>query len=370
MSPATESASTDPTSSSVALDIYVFNCGHGDTILIRLPDGRWGMVDCFLPLEAGVRDRFFEFVKTKGIQTLTFIFQTHPHHDHFHGMEAVIEYFLAKGQKIERYHDSGLPVSWVAGHLNGSPARDEYLRLQNKLDEWSEGKKILNWSALGANHYPVTARCGESRVRFVPLAPDPEDHRRITAKDVKRIAANSNARVSANALSLVLAMSALVEGATFNALLAADAELVAQEKALDCWGLHCASVSCQTPFNAIKVSHHGSSHSHLGRVCGTKPSAPPFVAAVSAGTREALPDRRVLAAYLDEGWSVVCTTTRHGQRRSTTSPMQLANRGGSKGGPQSHLIRVAWGATTGLDVTPGSAAIGRDDLVNYETSKR
>jgi beta-lactamase superfamily II metal-dependent hydrolase len=102
-SPATnESPSTSPPSSSeFSIDIHVFHCGHGDTILVRLPGDRWGLVDCYLPKQYGVRDAFFRFVERNEIGTLDFIIQTHPDRDHYHGMKEVIEYFLGRRQKIK-----------------------------------------------------------------------------------------------------------------------------------------------------------------------------------------------------------------------------------------------------------------------------
>ena len=192
--PATGSPSPAPSSSSPRLDIYLFDCGHGDTILIRLPDGRWGMVDCFLPEQGGVRDRFFAFVRDNRIPTFEFIFQTHPDYDHFHGMEAVIEYFVTLGQKIGNYYDAGLTAMWVGHLLYRSPARTEYLRLQERLEQWTERGDIKKWSPLGAERYPIRIRGGTDRISFVPLAPDPSDQRKITSGDLRRLAVHPSAR--------------------------------------------------------------------------------------------------------------------------------------------------------------------------------
>jgi hypothetical protein len=367
-SPATGSPSPAPSSSNLRLDIYLFDCGHGDTILIRLPDRRWVMVDCFLPESGGVRDRFFEFVRVNQIRTFAFVFQTHPDYDHYHGMEEVLDYFITLGRKIGCYFDSGLNAKWVSHLLRRSPARSEYFRLQKRLEEWVERGDIEKLYTLGANQYPIGIRCGMDRIRFVPLAPDPSDLRRITTDDLRRFAVNPAARASTNVLSLVIGLSAESGGRTFNALIGADAEIPAMEKALACWRLYCSGVKCAAYFDALKVPHHGSKHSHHPSICGIKSATGRAIAAVSAGVREALPDRTVLAAYLEAGWDVVCTTIRGERRSAKALPMQLADRSAIQPGPQSHLIRISWEPTAGVSVIPLEASVHSKDLHNYETA--
>ena len=89
-----------PHSEQPTIEIHLFHCGHGDTIVIRLPDGRWGLIDCYLPEQYGIRDRFFDFLDRRKVKTFDFIIQSHPDYDHYHGMQAVIEYFL--GQEENR----------------------------------------------------------------------------------------------------------------------------------------------------------------------------------------------------------------------------------------------------------------------------
>ena len=97
-----------PPSDEPRIDIHLLHCGHGDTILVRLPGDRWGLIDCYLPEQYGIREGFFEFVRRQGIRNLDFIMQTHPDRDHYHGMKAVIDHFLERGDGIGYYIDTGL----------------------------------------------------------------------------------------------------------------------------------------------------------------------------------------------------------------------------------------------------------------------
>ena len=122
-----ESPSTSPPSSrDFGIDIHVFHCGHGDTILIRLPGDRWGLIDCYLQEQFGIRRAFFSFIEQNHIKRLEFIIQTHPDRDHYHGMRAVIEYFLGRGERVKYYIDTGLTARRARDLLLNRPARAEY----------------------------------------------------------------------------------------------------------------------------------------------------------------------------------------------------------------------------------------------------
>jgi len=189
--------------------------------------------------------------------------------------------------------------------------------------------------------------------------------------DLGKLGVNPTHRPAANPLSLVVVLSVALEGKTFSALLGADTEASCLEKALNSWRQQCSAKSLQQDFNVIKVPHHGSKKSHLPRICTTRHQDGLNVAAISVGaTRPVLPDRLVLADYLQAGWQVMATTTKGG-RTSPTHPMMLISR--SKAvpakGPRSHLIHLAWTPTSGLSAEPDEAIIGPNELPLYETAK-
>jgi len=368
-SPATGSHSAVPTASSPRLEIYLFDCGHGDTILVKLPDDRWGMIDCYLP-KGSVRNRFLAFLAAKNIHTFEFVFQTHPHYDHFHGMEAVLEGLISKGQKIRRYYDHGLNAQIVAHLMNGNPGTPEYVALHKRLEEWADNGSIERWVPLTAERYPVEIPVGGCLINFVPLAPLPDDHRRIVTSDLRKLTAKPTAVAAANALSLVVALTASAGAESFNALLGADAEVDSLAKSLSCWQNHCARYSCRQTFDVIKVPHHGSKHSHHSPVCGTKPAGIAAVAAISAGTREALPDRKVIEAYLNADWTVMCTTTRNRPVSATSLPMTLSSRAAPPIAPPTQTVEFTWEPVLGLGIAPPSSYITTTDLPNYATAKK
>ena len=89
------------------------------------------------------------------------------------------------------------------------------------------------------------------------------------------------------------------------------------------------------------------------------------VAAVSAGTRQALPDREVIRAYLDEQWIVLLTTTRTAIRR-TNRLMDVADRSGARDYDISEQdVRISWNSKDGLTWEPASAQVDIDSLTSY-----
>jgi beta-lactamase superfamily II metal-dependent hydrolase len=82
------------------INVYVFACGHGDTILLNLSRA-WYLVDCNLTNNDGMRQRFFEFIRQHQIEQLDCIFQTHPDIDHFRGMEEILDYFTRDGRRVK-----------------------------------------------------------------------------------------------------------------------------------------------------------------------------------------------------------------------------------------------------------------------------
>ena len=223
-------------SEGLSIEIYFFHCGHGDTILVRLPNDRWGMIDCYLPEQYGIRKEFFRFIEEKKVKTFDFIFQTHPHRDHYHGMQAVIEHFLRRGQKIKYYIDTGLNAERARALLQGEPGvPTEYGDLQNRLAEWRDAGYLVEWGELAARFLSVVPDGYEDQIEFVPIGPDPGKKRRIMEIDLRRLGINPKTRPEANELSLVVVLAVKMIDRTLNVLLSADAGLDSLVWALDYW---------------------------------------------------------------------------------------------------------------------------------------
>jgi beta-lactamase superfamily II metal-dependent hydrolase len=95
---------TTPASSidSPALEVHVLGGGTGESIILKLPDDRWGVVDCYSEsLSDPDANPTIRFLREKGVTQLFFVCLTHPHDDHYLGMNKLIEEF--KPQEFWRF---------------------------------------------------------------------------------------------------------------------------------------------------------------------------------------------------------------------------------------------------------------------------
>lgn len=85
------------TTSQPSLEIHILGAGKGESIVIKLPNGLWGVIDCYASsTEDPNSNPTITFLKGKGVKQLEFLCLTHPHDDHFFGMTTLIDEFQPK----------------------------------------------------------------------------------------------------------------------------------------------------------------------------------------------------------------------------------------------------------------------------------
>ena len=73
------------------LDIYFIGSSIGESIVINLPNGLWGVVDCYSPsLKDPGKNPTLTFLREHSVNDLEFICLTHPHSDHYRGMSHIL----------------------------------------------------------------------------------------------------------------------------------------------------------------------------------------------------------------------------------------------------------------------------------------
>ena len=383
-----------PSSSNFRVEFFAFPCGHGDTILVHLYDrdwGKWVLVDCYLPRQYGIRAAFFEFLKKKGVNRLDVIVQTHPHVDHFHGMLEVIKHFTSSDERsLGTYFDGGVdarllnemndPTVKNVRLISGSKRDEkEYTQIKDRVADLHEAR-ILKWKTLDAERPGVPLRARNGDVELIPIAPDPDFALLWMKKDARKVIMSPGKKVAANRnrMSIVLVLSVRVKDHYFNLLLGADTDGDNLDRALKVWQDHAQKKAVPARFEVVKVPHHGSKGSLSPTLCALKSQAPDPIAVISAGKGPVLPDRVVIEAFLQSGWRVASTTTRHEAASTATGseapfrdrPFQLADRPGRtvSVSPNSaeHLVLVSWSANDiHVSFGPPNAEITTDDLRFY-----
>jgi beta-lactamase superfamily II metal-dependent hydrolase len=348
----------------IKLDIHLFHCGQGDTVLLNLLGEKWVLIDCNLP-KGQVRDEFFLLVSSLKINRLDLVCLTHSHEDHYTGMEEVLRYFNAAGRSVGMYCvgavEPRLIHTWMKRQNRPKSSVLGYERLNKYVDELLKSKppRIILFSA-DANSRPVIVVGGSEEVQLHPIAPSPSESR--TA--LQEAFLFGKAKDQLNKLSIVLALLIRSKKSEFSGLLAADTDAAGFRSAME----RLKEIEPHRPkptFDFVKVSHHGSWDSHEGSGVAEhhKPDVE-FVAGISAGRIKVLPDREVLRDFLINNWTVLVTTKKLAHRKRYALELFGQN-------PytefQARNLKITWSEDRQLEWFPEEAQISLPEIENYQT---
>jgi beta-lactamase superfamily II metal-dependent hydrolase len=74
------------------IEVHVFGAKIGESMVVRLPGGVWGVVDNYTPtLKSPESNPAVRLLRERGITRLDFLCLTHPHVDHYKGMSHLLE---------------------------------------------------------------------------------------------------------------------------------------------------------------------------------------------------------------------------------------------------------------------------------------
>lgn len=106
--------------------IDIFATGNGESILIQLPNNKYGVVDCYSDrLESIEGNLLCKYLDKQGVRELLFVCWTHPHSDHSRGLPLLlrrfsknIEYFWRFG--AESIHELCAHIKTYARKYEGT----------------------------------------------------------------------------------------------------------------------------------------------------------------------------------------------------------------------------------------------------------
>ena len=73
------------------MEVHVFGADQGESILIKFPNDKWGVVDCYAPSKDVSSNQALSYLLDKKVTQLHFVCLTHPHHDHYSGLAQILE---------------------------------------------------------------------------------------------------------------------------------------------------------------------------------------------------------------------------------------------------------------------------------------
>ena len=143
------------------LELHVFGTGQGESILLRLPGDRWGVVDYYASTQSdSASSPALDYLESRAVRELEFVCLTHPHSDHFRGM----------GQLLDRFPPRHL---WLfpLGDANSFHRLAVYFGLSDldlcePQDNADELRKILAWCG------QRRSRSVECKLKYVTLGKD------------------------------------------------------------------------------------------------------------------------------------------------------------------------------------------------------
>lgn len=356
----------------------VFSCGHGDTLLLHLPGEKWALIDCNLRPHT-TRDKLFSTFQERSVNHLDLLCLSHPDSDHYWGMADVLQHFSSGGRSLGLVcippMDLPSAAKLIRARRTGSE-HTEFVRFVRALHDLVQSNPPGCQVCHVTDHTrDFSSQSGTTSSRLIPLAPNATLHFSAVMSSIEHFAKRKHGDVpegQTNAISVVWAL--VVEnrgdaGGSTVLLLSGDLTREGWPWALEAWSLRASEYDLAESFSLIKVPHHGSYSSHHDGIIDFFPKAGDCFSVISVGKQfRALPDQRVLRAYLDAGSRVASTF-----KRAATKPARLISvldterRHVVEGTCQDILVDYA--ETDGsIQVSPSSAFIGHADLPLYSAA--
>lgn len=242
--------------------VVVFGPGFGESIILYIPRVGWGVVDSCLPKVNGYkRNPALEYLKTRGVQQLAFLILTHPHKDHYLGLDQIIDHFLGRIERICYYSGNG--VREYRTYLSRNQVLGERgLRgLGAIFEKFEKAKKAgSNIVKLGERTEIIRKRkYGTHEVEIVALSPSAESVRKyveILFSVIPKVDGDTVQHLSDREHNL-LSSAVWCSIGNVRLILGSDVEIGNDEQTG--WkgilkNIDCPDLSAQL----IKVSHHGS----------------------------------------------------------------------------------------------------------------
>lgn len=86
------------------LNIFVINKGLGESIILKTPEDKWGVIDCYSSnLSNSIFNPVLKFLNDNEVKELEFIALTHPHNDHYRGLSQILKHFRGRIKKFWRF---------------------------------------------------------------------------------------------------------------------------------------------------------------------------------------------------------------------------------------------------------------------------
>ncbi|MGH9403329.1 MAG: ComEC/Rec2 family competence protein [Terriglobia bacterium] len=276
----------------------MLNAGQGDSLVVRFPDNSWGVIDSNIP--TGATDpAALSFLQGRSVDRLAFVCLTHPHADHFTGLERVFGYY---GDRVDEFWIFSIDSAHLKKFLTvqhqknatSRAGRRRYEELQNlfkifcQMDKTGSGRRLI-----GGLQLP--SRGGVAIDCLSPLSADVGEYQ----NHLTRCARPEEYKANENLLSCVLRF----RYGNSTIVLSSDAPTKAWQRMWKEAGKRKESFEAE----GVKISHHGSRQGFHAQVWRHLASSRGTSAVISAGVGYGHPDRLVIESLHEMGVRLHCT---------------------------------------------------------------
>lgn len=305
------------------LEVHVFGADQGESILIKFPSGKWGVVDCYASSNDASSNEPLKFLLDRKVEELYFVCMTHPHHDHYSGLTHIIDriptrQFWFPGVMTVDYLRSIAKLEAQAHKATSNSKYDgRLIQLWEKVSDLQSQSKIsFRRLSLGTD----LGTKGDLGVEIVSLAPSGDESHHFDQslkscfRDGKLLEKKRQAEINrcSIALSLMFSEQRVVLGGDVESKGWID--LLEQQASL-------ASSAC-----VVKVAHHGSLTGRCDKLWQAYAgNARKRVAVLTPYWKHRLPSQNVIAEILSSGYELYSTSKIARPKPPDTPKQALAN---------------------------------------------
>jgi hypothetical protein len=234
------------------LELHVLSAGYGESIILHLPDGKWGVVDCYA---TSVNDpdtnAAIRFLKERRVSELEFLCLTHPHDDHYRGMSQFFDCF-ADIRYFWRFAGATYEGLRRLAKIDAKEGKTDLCATLRRVGEQRIAKSLRVAQMIDVKHLYPEKCFEESALRIWSIAPSSNQVEAFEETLAKCFDKSGRLRPKRPQLDANMVSAALlvVFGST-RLILGGDVEGPAWKEILQ-------RMNADLAAHAVKVSHHGS----------------------------------------------------------------------------------------------------------------
>ena len=287
------------------LEIHVINKGIGESIILQLPNKKWGVIDCYTStLEDKNKNMTLNFLKEKGVETLAFIALTHPHEDHYKGFSHILEEYQGKIERVFFFDalDSVKLVTFLENEARVYEDTKRAFAVKELIKILRGINKLKNVRKRALRECNKLYADSDNEFEMWAIGPtknqiDKYEMKIINVFDNNRMIKNTDA-TDKNLISGVI----YIKYGETGTILSGDADKSSFQDIL----INCTEIGFNLHFDAIKVSHHGSSDAFSEDLWKKRKNGKVY-AIITPALKYSLPSKEVLKNIHDKNVSILLT---------------------------------------------------------------